>query len=321
MNNRQKFNNNVEVCPWKLRCFAFLRGGEIMHFRHFILMGVFLGAAALLPNNAFAEKNGAAGQSELQNSAVHTLVLEKIENSMASEKEVPDTPGNVNKSQGGLVRKPVTNPSTQQTVPIKPIPKSPNKINRSIKKVVPSLEKNIEASESAEPAAKVKDTVQTGRAKPHAVMHKVPEVPKSLSSNQTNSEEETNSQPPGLNANSEAFTEDTEPSVSIKTSSSLTLAQKPLIDEESKTPSNNRKNHGDIEIMNNPPQRTQSSGGQSNEQFSPAAGMISFMANLFDWDKYFGLNLGHIFTSRQAKYCYQWINAPPSPPPKAALFS
>lgn len=40
----------------------FLKGGEIMHIRHFILMGVFLGAAAFLPNNVFAEKNEAAGQ-------------------------------------------------------------------------------------------------------------------------------------------------------------------------------------------------------------------------------------------------------------------
>jgi hypothetical protein len=303
----------------KVMILCFLKGGEIMHFRHFILMGVFLGAAAFLPNNAFAEKNGAAGQPELQNSAVQTLVSEKIENPISSEKPVLVTPENVHKSQGGVVQKSVTNPSTRQTVPIKPVPKSPNKTNRGIEKVVPSLEKNIKAGESAEPAAKVKDTGQPGPAKPNAVTNNLPEVPKSLSSNQTDSEAETKSKSPGLNAKSETFTEDTDSSV-IKTCSSKTLAQKPHIDEENKTPSNNRKIPGDIEIMNNHPQRTQSSGGQSNDQFNSGAGTISFLANWFDWDEIFALKLRQIYTSRQAKYCHQWINAPPSPPPKSSSF-
>ncbi|MDR7002885.1 hypothetical protein [Neobacillus niacini] len=316
-----------------------------MQIRHFILMGVFLGAAAFLPNHAFAEENEAIVQSEPQNTKVHTIVSKNSENPMTSEKAAPVTPENANKIQGGAVQKPVTDPSAQQTVP-KPVPKSPNKTNGSIEKVMPSLEKKIKTSQSpepaakvkikgqpaepaakvkdtgetVEPAAKVKDTGQTGQAKPNVVTNKLSEVPMSLSSNQTNSEEETNSQPTGLKAKSEAFIKDTESSVSIRTSRSLALVQKPLIDKENKTTSNNRKNLGDIEIMNNPPQRTQSFGGQSNELFSPGAGTISFSANRFDWDEYFGLNLGQIYTSRQAKYCHQWINAPPSPPPQAAPF-
>jgi hypothetical protein len=299
---------------------CFLKGGEIMHFRHFILMGVFLGAAVFLPNNAFAKKNGAASQPDPQNAAVQTLVSEKIKNPIASEKAVPVTPENVNKSKGGVVQKPVTNPSTRQTVPIKPVPKSPNQTNRGIEKAVPSLEKNMKAGESAESAAKVNDTGQTGTAKPNAVTNKLPKVPKSLSSKQTDSKAETHSQPPGLNAKSDTFTEDTDSSILIKTSSSLTLAQKPHIDEENQTPFNNRKIPWDIEIMNNPPQRTQSSGGQSNDQFSPGGGTISFITNWFYWDEHFALNLGQIYTSRQAKFCHQWINAPPSPPPKGAPF-
>ncbi|MED1471985.1 hypothetical protein [Bacillus salipaludis] len=356
-----------------------------MQFRYYILIGVFLGAAVFLPNIAFAEKSGANVQSEPQNSTVHTHALEKMEDPVTSEKAVPVTPEIVHKSKGEVVQKPVTNPSTQHTVPIKPVPRSQNEANRSIEKAGPSLEKNRKARESAEQAAKVKDTGQatsaaakvkdtgqateaavkvkntgrtaeavakvkdtaqtaepaakvkntgqtaeqavkvkdtgqTGRAKPNVVTSKLPEVSKSLSSNQTNSKAETNSQPLDLNPKSEAFTEDTEASVSIKTSSSLTLAQKPVIDEENKIPSNNRKNPGDIEIINNPQQRTQSSEGQSNELFSPGAGTISFSANQFDWDEYFGLKLVQIQTSRQAKFCHQWINAPPSPPPKAAPF-
>ncbi|PGV53436.1 hypothetical protein [Bacillus sp. AFS037270] len=320
-----------------------------MHIRHFILMGVFLGAAAFLPNNVFAEKNEAAGQPVPQNSEVHTLVLEKIETPMASDKAVSVTPENVHKSQGGVVQKPETNPRTHQTVPTKPVQKSPNKTNRSIERAVPSSEKNINVGKPAVVAAKVKDTGQTanpvakvevaektanpvakvevagktgqsGRAKLNAVTNKIPAAPKSLSSNERNSEVETNLQTPGLNAKSENYTEEAESSILIKTSHSLTLVHKPLMDEENKTPSNNRKNPGEVEIMNNPPQRMQSSGGQSNEQFSPGAGTISFITNQFDWDENFGLNISHIYTSQQAKYRNQWINAPPSPPPKAAPF-
>ena len=328
---------------------CFLKGGEIVHIRHFILMGVFLGAAAFLPNNVFAEKNEAAGQPVPQNSEVHTPVLEKIETPMASHKAVSVTPENVHKSQGGVVQKPETNPRTHQTVPTKPVQKSPNKTNRCIGKAVPSSEKNINVGKPAVVAAKVKDTGQTaapvekaelaektanpvakvevagqtgqtGRAKLNIVTKKIPAAPKSLSSNERNSEVETNLQTPGLNAKSENYTEEAESSILIKTSHSLTLVHKPLMDEENKTPSNNRKNPGEVEIMNNPPQRMQSSGGQSNEQFSPGAGTISFIANQFDWDENFGLNISPIYTSQQAKYRNQWINAPPSPPPKAAPF-
>lgn len=292
-----------------------LEGGEIMNFRHFILMGVFLGAAAFLPNNVFAEKNIAAGPAEPQNSAVQTVVSEKIENPIASENAVPVTPENVHKSQVGVVQKPVTRPNTEQRIPIE----SSNKMNRVVEKVVPSVEKNIKASEPTETAAKVKEPGKSP-AKSNDVTNGVPEVSKPLPSNQTDSEADTNSQPAGLNAKSGTITEDSHLSVSMKTSSSLTLTEKQPIDGENKNPSNNRKIPGYIEIMNNPPQRTQSSGGQLNDQLSPGAGELSFIAYWFDWDEHFALNLGRMYTARQAKYYHQWINAPPSPPPKAASF-
>lgn len=286
----------------------FLKGGEIMHFRHFILMGVFLGAATFLPNNAFAEKNGAVGQPGPQNLAVQTLVSEKIQKPMVSEKAVPVTAENTNKSQGGAVQNSLTNPSPQHTVPVKSVTKSQNQKNMGIDKAVPSLETNIKTGESTKPAAKVNDTGQTGPPKPNYVTNKLPEIPKSIHSKQTDSKVETYSQPPGVHTKSDNFTEDTD----------LTLVQKPPIDEENKTPSNSRKIPWDIEVMNNPPQRTQSFGGQSNDRFSPGGGTISFIANWFNWDEYFALNLGQIYSSRQAKFCHQWINAPPFPPPKAA---
>ena len=297
---------------------CFSKGGEIMYFRHFILMGVFLGAAAFFPTNTFATGN--AGQPEPPSSAPQTLVSEKKESSGASEKVLPVTSENVNKSQDGTVQKPAANPDAQQTVPIHSVSKLPNATNRSFEKAMPSLE--MKANESAEQVAKLKDTGQTEPSKPNIAIDKLQEGPKSRpqSSNQTDSQAETDNQPRGLNAKSETIREENDFSESIKTGSSLTLAAKPYIDEENNTPSNDRKSPLDIEVMNNPPQRTQSSGGQSDVQFTPEAGTISFIAKRFDMDEYITLALSQIYTSRQARYCHQWINAPPSPPPKATPF-
>lgn len=278
-----------------------------MYFRHFILMGVILGAAAFLPNNALA--NGAAGQPEQQNAAAQTRVSANAENPIASEKEVPVPTENVHKSQGEVAQKPESNPSTQKTKPIKPVPASPNKTNRA----APPLDKGLNAaSKSAEQTAKVKDVGQPGPPKPNVNTNQLPEVSESTPSNQSAPEAEMDKHSSGVNAKSETITEENDSSVSIKSEISL----KPNIVEESKTPSNDRKIP--FEVMNILPQLTQSPGGQSDVQFSPGTGTIGFIANWSDWDEHLSLTLGLNYTSRQAKYCHQWINAPPSPPPKAA---
>lgn len=280
-------------------------------------MGIVIGAASFFPNLAFAEKNRSAGQLELQNLAVHTRASEKIENTVASKKAAPE---NINESQGGVIQEPVPDPGNGQTEPIEPVPKPPDLTNRSIGKPAPSLEKKVKAGKPAEPAVKVKVTGQTRQVEPKPVTKTPPKITKSVPSNEIHSQEDSNRQFQGLNGKPKTFTDEKESSASKKASSSLKLALKPFIDENNKTPTNKRKNPGEIEIMNNPPQRTPSSGGQTNEHLSPGAGTLSFIANGIDWDEYFGLNFRQIFTSRQAKYCHQWINAPPSPPPKAAPF-
>lgn len=285
-----------------------LKGGERMYFRHFILMGVILGAAAFLPNNALA--NGAVGQPEQQNAAAQTRVSANAENPIASEKEVPVPTENVHKSQGEVVQKPEANPSTQKSIPIKSVSASPNKTNRA----VPPLDKGKNASKSAEQTAKVKDIGQPGPAKPNVDTNQVQEVPESTHSNQTAPKAEMDSQPSGLIAKSETITEENDSSVSIKTS----ISQEPLIVEESKAPSNDRKIP--FEVINILPQLTSSPGGQSDVQFSPGTGAVGYIANWLDWDEHLSLTLGLNYTSRQAKYSHQWINAPPSPPPEIAPF-
>lgn len=278
---------------------CFLKGGEIMYIRNVILLVLLTGATAFMPNHTLAEKNGAIDKT--QNSTVHTPVSVKTEKPLALDKSVPVTPDQAHSSQGGA-------PSTQTTVQKKTVSKSTDK-NDKKQKVLPSIENT---RESEDPTAKVKDTEQSGRTKTNVVKDKVQEISKSLTLHQT--EERTSSPSPNLSARS---IPDTESTGSKKEISSHTLLHK---EEENKTQPNNRKNPRDIEVVKNAPPRTQSSGGQLKEPFSAGTSLLSFVTNWFNWDEYFGSNLGHINTSRQVKYCHQWINAPPSPPPKGAPF-
>lgn len=279
-----------------------------MYFRHFILMGVILGAAAFLPNNVLA--NGAAGQPEQQNAAAQTRVSENAENPVASKKEVPVSTENVHKSQGEVVQKPEANPSTQKSIPIKSVSASPNKTNRA----APPFDKGLNASKSAEQTAKVKDVGQSGPPKPNVDTNQLPEVSESTPSNQSAPEAEMDHHSSSVNAKSETIKEENDSSVSIKTS----ISQEPHIVEESKAPSNDRKIP--FEVLNILPQLTSSPGGQSDVQFSPGTGAVGFIANWSDWGEYLSLTIGLNYTSRQAKYSHQWINAPPSPPPETAPF-
>lgn len=271
-----------------------------MYIRNVILLVLLTGATAFLPNHTLAEKNVVIDKT--QNSKVHTPVSVKTEKPLALDKAVPFTPDHANSSQGVA-------PSTQTTVQKKTFSKSPDKSDIKQEKVLPSRENT---RESEEPTAKVKDTEQSGRTKTNVVKDKVQEVSKSLSLQQT--EEGTSSPSPNISARS---IPDTESTGSKKENSSHTLLHK---EEENKTQPNNRNNPRNIDVVKNAPPRTQSSGGQLKEPFSAGTSLLSFVTNWFNWDEYFGSNLGHINASRQVKYHHQWINAPPSPPPKGAPF-
>jgi hypothetical protein len=290
-----------------------------VRIRHIILMGVFLGAASLFPNNAFAEKNGSAGQPVPQKSEVHTQILPKADTPEALNKAFPVNPDNVNKKPEQVGKRPVQKLDSRPIQLIKPVQKLPDKPDRSNKKVIPSIKKKMKAGKPPEPAVKEKGQEGT-QAKPIAVTAKFTKASKILSPSQRNYEEDQHSHSPGGNAKPDAFIENGKLSDSKKESSSLNLVEKPLMEDKQKTPFDNRKKPRVIDIMSNPPQRTQSPEGQSNEQISPEAGMISFIASLYDLNDYFGWNHGSTFNSRQAEYFHQWINAPPSPPPKAAPF-
>ncbi|MBT2678959.1 hypothetical protein J7E38_08090 [Bacillus sp. ISL-35] len=293
-----------------------------MRIRHFILMGVFLGAAAFFPINAFAEKNSSAGQPVPQNSQVHevhTQVIRKPDTPEASNKAIPVNPENINRKPEQAGQKPVQKPDSRPVQSVKPDQKSPDKTGRNNNKLIPSIKKKIKAGKPPETAVMEKGQAPI-QAKPKVMKAKIKKASKMLPPSQRRYQTDGNSHNLDGKAKPDTFTENKKLSISKKKRSSLNVSEERLIEDKQKTPSGNRKNPRVIEIMNIPPQRTQTPGGQSNEQISAGAGTLSYIAGLFDCNEYFSRKHGRIYNTRQADYLHQWINAPPLPPPKAAPF-
>lgn len=65
-------------------------------------------------------------------------------------------------------------------------------------------------------------------------------------------------------------------------------------------------------------QRTNSSGGQSNDRGNQGLSTISMLDKWFEWNNLYDIKLVQPFHSRIAWMIHQWENAPPSPPPQTA---
>lgn len=68
----------------------------------------------------------------------------------------------------------------------------------------------------------------------------------------------------------------------------------------------------------NQTQRSNGSGGQSNDRVNHGINNVSFLDKWFEWNHYFEIKLVQPYLSRQALMNTQWVNAPPAPPPQAA---
>jgi hypothetical protein len=75
-----------------------------------------------------------------------------------------------------------------------------------------------------------------------------------------------------------------------------------------------------ISQMLNQTQRTNSSGGDSNDRISHGSSTINGIDKWLEWDFYQQSQLVQLYVSRQTFIQNQWTNAPPSPPPQKAPF-
>ncbi|PFA62833.1 hypothetical protein CN378_17470 [Bacillus sp. AFS015802] len=275
-----------------------------MHIRPFLLISIFIGAAAILPIHTYAQDNKAHDHAS-EKSAIHT---EEVDKGKRTEHPVPDSI----KHEDQVSQ--VKNPGPPKDMPEKA--KAVIKVRRPEKAEPPGVHRRAEAQkdQSVKSAATDKGTAETRDVKEADSNGQT--VPKESAKPLTVDIPKAKHSSPKLSyAVSKAVEEEVE-SQPVKKNPVPTLDQKPVekpVDQP--TP---KKQRLDIEVIHTSPHRHHPSGGENQESPGTGSGATSFVANGVDWET--GLYLGNIYHAREDRHWYQWMNAPPSPPPEKAPF-
>lgn len=289
------------------------KGGETMHFRHFLIPTLMVGAALLLPGNAFAEKsdNGSLHSNKeiVQTSeapkspAAQATVPSKAQSAKPIEKTVPaPQQANLKETSKPLpskaALKQAASPQPASEI-VKVLPEQANgngyglSVTKKADKTVntPGQEKKAAVSGMKTERPIVDDRAENPPA--HEVKVKVEPVKSAPVLHPQEKEADLS------NSNMEL------PS--------------PVPAGKDKAPSS-KEELPPIDQAPNPPQRSTNTGGSSSDRISTGTGTFTLVDKWFDWNKYFEMKLVQPFLTRDALLNTQWVNAPPSPPPQAAPF-
>ncbi|WML58951.1 hypothetical protein [Neobacillus sp. PS2-9] len=291
-----------------------------MHFRHFLITGLMVGAAMFLPNQAFAEKNDSSGLQTTPKEFVHGQSSAKSD--QASEKKIP-VKANSTKSQGksiapnsaqsnqGGAKQQNSNSTPQQTVAHKPtaLPiQAKVNTNHPTKKAEISVNSRGNGKGAAiqeakrevvqETKASVKGTVNSDKPSLHNDTVAINKTRITRDDNWLPSQQKGSYVP--LSKKESSF----DPPVKEP------LKQGPIPESKEEIPKVNQ--------MWNSNQRTNSSGGQSNDRGNQGLSTLSMMDKWFEWNKLHDITLIQPYHSRITWMIHQWENAPPSPPPQTA---
>jgi len=316
-----------------------MKGGEMLHFRHFLIPALMVGAALFVPGNAFAEKNELNGQPNSQkemvqannpsektenaapqanvlvkaeNTAVESNGQAKIENANPSGKPVTVAEP-ARKNQSG-VNQPASNGAPKPAASQKPAAATPKALPDQAKGngyglsaldkaektgKAPGQEKNNAAQENKRGVEKNKPTTQD-MAEHNA------DITVKDKSESTRLVSRFKPQGEGSDLSSPKKVERIEPQLPV-----------PL--EKDNVP-DGKEGVPNFDQAINPTQRSNSSGSQSNERVSTGLSTSSLLDKWFEWNKYYEIKLVQPYLSRYALMNTQWVNAPPSPPPQEAPF-
>jgi hypothetical protein len=264
----------------------------MLQFRSFLITGLMVGAAWFLPHHAFAEKNG------------------------ASEKSIPEKAA-VQAQAAAVQKQAVLQPAAKRVIKTAPVP------------VQARAKETVAPTQGA--AAQTKGQVVRSLAKPEKAV-----IPPGLNSNAAVVKEKAEGQ---AAVEKRSVTVNPAPKVEIETKvqpekpdQGVNLqVKKPVIkvsDAErtvsepakKETPPASQEELPKISQMLNQTQRTGSSGGDSNDRVTHGSGSAYGMDKWLEWDRYQGSQLVQLFVARHTFIQNQWMNAPPSPPPKKAPF-
>ncbi|WP_066093058.1 hypothetical protein [Neobacillus novalis] len=319
-----------------------------MHFRHFLIPVLMVGAALFLPNNTFAEKNEHGGQQNSHkehvqvknsseksgNTAKQANVPAKAENAKPREKTVV-MPEQASKKQNG-VKQQDSNHAANQGSSKKSAAKDPktlpeqakgngyglSKINKTENTVkAPGQEKSeaVRGDNRGQGKNKLKD--RNERSSNIAVKDKV-EHPSDITVK--NKSELNDGNTVKNKSKSTRLVSSFEPKVK---GSDLSAPKKvehfepslPVLPQKGNVPAS-KEEIPTVDQVINPTQRLNSPGGQSNDRVSQGLQTVSFLEKWFEWNKYNEINLVQAYFSRDKLMNNQWVNAPPSPPPQESSF-
>jgi hypothetical protein len=254
-----------------------------MHFRQLLLSTLMVGAAIFFPENVFAEKNAASLQKGLEKSvkeSVKVSVPEKVEQPKPLENKVPEH-ARVNQNEAKqLPSKDLPNQEAFKNLP----DQAKGNVKPGLKKVE---EENLKAAGHEKAIAVKKDKkILKDKSLPSADN----EAAKSRKISSSDHSQGENARETEVES---------------------------VANESNKIPAN-KKEIPKVSQMMNQTQRTNSSGGQSNDRASHGLSNINLLDKWFEWNYDFEIKLIQPYLSRQALLNTQWVNAPPAPPPQSA---
>lgn len=271
-----------------------------------------VGAALFLPHNAFAEKNGLNVQQNPQTSSLHANqsgntddasvqpnVPVKAEN--AKKTEVAPEPAVKNQ---GVGRQQESNHNPQQTLVPKQAatPKSlPNQAKGNGQPSINKGQKNVEAPGQQKSETIHENNRGLGNDKQTvAISHKPFDAE--------------------MRDKAESLKRVTPQREGSHLSTQKAAPYKPLVPEPS---SKGQAPVGKEDVPNadrpmSPTQRSNNSGGSSNDRVSQGLSSMSMLDKWFEWNKHYEIKFVQLYLSRYALLSNQWVNAPPAPPPQKA---
>ncbi|WP_045518509.1 hypothetical protein [Neobacillus niacini] len=268
-----------------------------MHFRQFLISALMVGAAMFFPDNAFAEKNELRPQKGQAPASIpeHASIPEpatiavpaKAEEAQSQNKMIPE---HARENQAQAKQRPAQNTPNQAA-----LEKSlPEQANGNAKSVVKKDEKVVQVNvpEQAE-AVQANHTVEKLKPK-----NSIQDIDSEVKVEKVKPEKVDNI----------VYLQDED----LDITQSESVVQEPQKDPASKE---------EIPKVNqalNQTQRSNGSGGQSNDRVNHGINNLSFLDKWFEWNHYFEIKLVQPYLSRQALMNTQWVNAPPSPPPQIA---
>jgi hypothetical protein len=263
-----------------------------VHFRQFLILALMVGAAMFSPDNAFAQKNELRpqkGQAPASIPEQETIAVPaKSEEAKSMNKTIPE---HARENQVQANQLPAQNTPNQAAVE----KRLPEQASENAQSVVKKAEKVVQVD-------------LTEQAEAVQVNHTVEKLNPKNSNQETDSEVKVEIVVP----------EEVDNTVYLQ-GEDLDKTKSESVAQEPKKVPVSKEEMPKVNQAQNQTQRSNGSGGQSNDRINHGFNNISLLDKWIEWNHCFEIKLVQPYHSRQALMNAQWVNAPPSPPPQNAL--